>query len=278
MPTAKPPEVHVYHATAPTCWWSWGYEATMNRLRLVYGDQIEIHLLLGTVYEDLAGYLKEYELTDKSWRKWAEESAQLMQTPIRTEYHSDHEPRNLLPATLAVFAAQKQGHRKGERFQRALLRFSVVEGKDVTQNKTLLAAATEAGLDAAAFRRDWADRKARKDQLRHQGEGFPEVPLGFYNLAVTDGANRTVLLDYAFDPRITEGAIDYLSDGKLTKSNPADVLAYLKENGPTPLIEVARVFAGTKGLAEKRLTELEGKGKVRRTILAGAPHWHPIDG
>ncbi len=55
---ARARKVHVHHATAPTCWWSWGYEAVMNRLPLVYGDQVQVHLYRGVVYEDVQQYLK----------------------------------------------------------------------------------------------------------------------------------------------------------------------------------------------------------------------------
>ena len=45
--------IAVVHFTAPTCWWSWGYEPVFNRLKLVYGDQINLLTAYGTVYEDV---------------------------------------------------------------------------------------------------------------------------------------------------------------------------------------------------------------------------------
>ena len=56
-------KIQVLHATAPTCFWSWGYEAVINRLKLVYGDQIEIKLATFCVYDDLDEYMKHYEMT-----------------------------------------------------------------------------------------------------------------------------------------------------------------------------------------------------------------------
>ena len=53
-------KIAVVHATAPTCWWSWGYEPVFNRLELVYGDQIETFVYYGAVYEDIEEYKKEY--------------------------------------------------------------------------------------------------------------------------------------------------------------------------------------------------------------------------
>ncbi len=266
-------KITVYHATAPTCWWSWGYEATLNRLALIYGDQIEIRLMLGTVYEDLKDWMKHYEVTNESWKGWAQESAELMGVPIRTDYRSDDEPKNVVSATYAVLAAEKQGHAKGARFMRAILRMFVVEGKDVTQRKTILDAAKEAGLDERQFDKDFGDTKARKEESDQQGEGFPHVPLGFYNLAVSDDGGRTVLLDNAFDPSLAEGAIDYLSGGKLTKRKPADIVGYLTSHGLASSVEVARVFAIKKTEVEGKLEELRKKGKVEKKVIIGSSHW-----
>jgi predicted DsbA family dithiol-disulfide isomerase len=265
-------KITIFHATAPTCWWSWGYEGALNRVRLVYGDQVDVRLLYGTVWEDFDEYLKGYELTVDAVNEWAEESADLMGVPIRANYGTN-EPRNLVPATYATLAARKQGEKKGERFARALLRRFVVEGRDVTQEDVLLDAAQEAGLDLTSFHRDLADTAARQADRENQGEGFPHLPLGFYALTLTDGGDRTVLLDHAFDPKVVEEAIDYLSRGALRKSDPTDVVAYLREHGLAPTMEIARVFGVPAEEMGTRLAALAREGKTERVDLAGGPHW-----
>ena len=234
--------ISVVHFTAPTCWWSWGYESVFNRLELVYGDQINLLTAYGTVYEDVKEYKKDYELDDAGMVKWAKEAREIMGVPMHVDYRFDRMPQNLLPATLAVMAGMRQGHEKGHRLYRALLRRNIVEGQDVTDEKRILEAVREAGLDEAKFKRDWADQASLKADLEKQGEGAPPVHIGFYNVAVTDGDGRTVYLDQKFEPSVVENAIDYLAEGKLKKAKPTDILAYLKEHGPTALVEVERVF------------------------------------
>jgi len=273
-------KISVYHATAPTCWWSWGYEATLNRISLVYGDQVAVHLMIGTVYDNIQEWLKNYGMAERSWAKWAEESSKIMGVPIRTRYTLKGEPRSVLPATHAVLAAERQGDRKkAARFMRELLRLFVVEGTDVTNSELLISAAKEAGLDTKRFKKDFENTPALKSDMEHQGHGFPEVPLGFYNLAVSDGEGRIVLLDNGFEPKIVEGAIDYLSENRLTKSSPpVDFEKYLAEHGAAPLAELARVFALSEGAALKRLSGLEHESKIEKVALAGAPHWRTIAG
>jgi len=265
--------IAVVHFTAPTCWWSWGYEPIFNRLKLVYGDQINLATAYGTVYEDIEEYKKEYELDDASMVKWAKESQEIMRVPMHFNYRFDRMPRNLLPATLAVMAGTRQGPEKGHRFYRALLRRNIVEGQDVTDKERIIEAVREAGLDEAKFKRDWADQASLKADLEKQGEGVPPVHVGFYNVAVTDGDGRTVYLDQKFEPSIVESAIDYLANGRLRKAKPTDVLAYLKEEGPTPLVEVERVFDLPSNKASAKLERLEKLGKARRSKLAGAAFW-----
>ena len=270
-------QVHIYHATAPTCWWSWGYEAVLNRLALVYGDRVKVHLLLGCVYEDLDEWMRNYEMTLEGQREWAREAVQIMGVPLRTNYGAN-EPRNVMPATLAVLAAKRQGEAKGARFNRSVLRRFCVEGQDVTSDSVLEAAAKEAGLNVDAFFRDYRDTEARQKELGHQGHGFPHVPLGFYSIALTDGGDRTVLLDYAFDPAVIEGAIEYLSGTRLPKQKSLDIVSYLRRHGPTPLREIARIAGCTDKVASARLSQLKKAGRVTSVSLSGGAHWAATKG
>ena len=265
--------IAVIHFTAPTCWWSWGYEPVFNRLKLVYGDQINVLTLYGTVYEDVEEYKKNYELDDAGMVAWAKESQEIMGLPMHVNYHFDRMPKNLLPATLAVIAAERQGHEKGHRLYRALLRRNIVEDQDVTSEATIFEAAKEAGVDDVKFKNDWADQASLKADLEKQGEGTPPVHVGFYNIAVTDGHGRTVYLDQQFRPSIVEGAIDYLTGGQLRKAKPTDVLAYLKVQGPTSLVEVERVFDLPSKDALAELGRLEKLGKAKCSTLAGSTFW-----
>jgi predicted DsbA family dithiol-disulfide isomerase len=265
--------ISVVHFTAPTCWWSWGYEPVFNRLKVVYGGQIKLVTAYGTVYEDVEEYKKDYELDDTGMVKWAREAREIMGVPMHLNYRFDRMPKNLLPATLAVMAGIRQSQEKGHRLYRALLRRNIVEDQDVTDEKRILEAVREAGLDEAKFKRDWADQAGLKADLEKQGEGAPPVHVGFYNIAVTDGDGRTVYLDQKFEPSVVESAIDYLADGKLKKANPTDILGYLKEHGPTALIEVERVFNLSSNKAHAELERLEKLGKARRSTLAEAAFW-----
>jgi predicted DsbA family dithiol-disulfide isomerase len=265
--------IRLHHAMAPTCWWSWGYYGTLARVRLVYGDQVDFRIVNTAVYDDLDHWCTHNGMTPASMQEWAKESQAKMGVPIFQGYAKAKLPKDTTPAAFAVIAALRQGHPLGERFERALLRRSTVEGIDVTKADVIEAAAKEAGLDLARLRKDLADREGLLEDMGKQNEGAPNVPLGFYNMAIEDDRGRTILLDYAFEPDEVVNAIEYLSGGKLVKNTPNDPVAYLKATGPAPARELARAFGWNLAATEDKLKALGKDGLVRSVPVGGAPHW-----
>lgn len=267
------PRIQVVHSTAPGCHWSWGYEAVVNRLRTVYGDQIDLHIRVGCPYESWEQWLVDYAMSEDEAVKWLnDEVGETMGVPI-APVRAGGAPATMLPASLALVAALHQGEKKGARFGRALVRMYAVEGKDPSSDEAIAAAARESAIDLARLRADLASGSIRSE-YDEQGSRGPPVHVGFYNFVIWDGGNRRVILDYAFDPRDIEGAIEYLSAGKLTKSVPTDIVAYLREHGLAPLAEIGRVFDFESGAdATAALEKLEKAGRIERVTLAEAPHW-----
>lgn len=269
--------VHVVHSTAPTCHWSWGYEAVMNRLRMVYGDQIELHVRLGCPYEDRDQWLVDYGMSAKEAEDWINSEASDTMEVALAPVSWATQPKDCMPATFAVQAARRQGEDIAWKFQRALVRRYAIEGKDPTTEVEILAAAKEVGLDVPRLKTDLADAEGLRAEYEAQGTRGPQVHAGFYNVVVTDDGKRRVILDYAFEPSDVEGAIDYISGGTLTKRPVGtDVAGYLREHGWAPLSEVGRVFDLDARGASDALEKLEKAGKVERRSFAGAPHWRAI--
>ncbi|HUR70218.1 MAG TPA: DsbA family protein [Candidatus Thermoplasmatota archaeon] len=268
------PRIQVVHATAPGCHWSWGYEAVMNRLRMVYGAQIDLHVRIGCPYEDWAQWLIDYEMSEDEAVEWINgEAAATMGVPL-APVKKGSAPPTVMPASLATIAALHQGEETGWRFNRALLRMYAVEAKDPSKPEQMQAAAKEAGLDIKRFQADLTKQEELRAEYEEQSRKGPPVHVGFYNFVVWDGGNRRVILDYSFDPRDIEGAIDYLADGKLKKQRPTDIVGYLAHHGLAPLAEIGRVFDFSDGAAALAAVEkLEKAGKLERVMLAGAPHW-----
>jgi len=100
-----------------------------------------------------------------------------------------------------------------------------------------------------------------------------QAPLSFYNVVVSDGEGRMVVLDHAFDPARVEDSIDWISRGRLEKHVPQDVRGYVAEQGPTPLSEIVRVFALPGPRVLRELAQAEEDGLMERVVLAGEVFW-----
>ncbi|GEM_PF-5540457 len=265
--------VRIVHVTAPGCSWSWGYEPVFQRIRAVYGEQVPIDLVVDCPYADFDEWMVHYEMA--SWDEalaFFNEGVEKMGLPM-VSWTKETIPRNVLPASLAAIAAGRQGPPGAGRFLRILTRRINVEGQDPGKPEVLLAAAKEAGLDIKRFEKDLADDEGLRAEYGDQGVNVPHLPMGFYNLILTDDDTRTLILDYAFDPAVVESAIDWMSGGALTKRLPADVVAYAAEEGPVSQVEVERVFALKPRDALSKLEAGEKAGRLARVTLAGAPHW-----
>ena len=269
-------EIVVLHATAPTCWWSWGYEAVINRLRMVYGDQIRIRTWTSFVYDDFDQHMKHYGMSWKDFLGWTKEGSEIMNIPLELNPKRNFFPKSVLPATIAVFAAKKQGAEKSERLAREFLRMFNVELKDVSKDKIIFEAAETSGLDMKKFKKDFSDKDARLKEMNEEQKTRPhELPIFFYNMIIADNERKYINIDNAFEPKEVEAAIDYLSGGKLKKEliHENDVPKYLKAHGFAPLMEIARVFNMSPERAREVLATLEKQGVAERKMLAGAPHW-----
>lgn len=265
--------IRLWHAAAPTCYWSWGYEGTLHRIRLVYGDQVDIRFVPSVVHTDFEAWLHHNGLTRKTMDAQAAEAGRLMGIPIWTEYSALKVPNDQTPATRAVVASFRQGHPSGERFMRELLRRNVVEGKDVTRKPTLLSAAKASGLDLARFTSDLQDTEGLDAQAYEMGNGLGHIPLGFYNLILQDDQGRTLLIDYAFDPKPVEEAIEFLTGKRLKKNRPTDPLMFLRVAGPTHEIELSRAFGWPAQRISKTLALAAKRGEAKQVLLAGHPYW-----
>lgn len=262
--------VTLYHVTSPTCWWSWGYYGTLGRVRLTYGDQVDLKLVNVPVYEDVDQYWKEYELTPQKFEAWAKESQAKMGVPIFTGYAKRALPKSAVPPVLATLAAYRQGQPQGDRFARAICRRFVVEGHDVDGEAELLSAAAESGLDLARFRKDLSDGPGLRTALHEQQHGLPNLPLGFYNLALQDDRGRTVVLDHAYEPEDVIASIEFLTEGRLRKNVPTDVVAFLRATGPAASREIARAFGWSPEDTAARLQALVADLEIENVTSAGS--------
>ena len=115
------PLVEVIHYADPWCWWSWGLEPVISRLKEVYGDQIKVLYKMGGVTDYINEWRSEYQVSeDEALRAWVSESSELTGMPADKDYYLKSKMKSTWPACIAFKAAQLQGEELAEKFLRRL--------------------------------------------------------------------------------------------------------------------------------------------------------------
>lgn len=274
MEGKQPAVVRIVHFADPWCWWSWGLEPVLQRLREVYGDRLEVEYRMGGTFSDVGAWMSEYGVDEASTVDWIRGSVALSGNPLDPEFLRKTGVTSTYPACLAFKAAQRQDPAKAERYFRRMMQAFQVQALPPTQ-ESLLVLAREVGLDATRLRADMTS-KAVETAFADDRKEMERMGANFLTLDVAAGG-RSEAKSEVFTSAPFEEIIDRLVPG-LPKRSPADILEYLEKlKAPATSHEVAEVFHIAAEDAERRLTALERAGVLERTQWAGAGFWTAKD-
>jgi protein-disulfide isomerase-like protein with CxxC motif len=114
-------KVTITHFADPFCWWSWGLEPVLARLKEVYQDQITIIYRMGGMAESIADWQRDYAVDDRTTRDWVSESITFSQNPVNPDFIRKTGVTSSLPASRAYLAALLQSEELAHRFFRRLI-------------------------------------------------------------------------------------------------------------------------------------------------------------
>lgn len=269
----------IVHFADPWCWWSWGLEPVLRRLKEVYGDNLEVEYRMGGTFDNYADWLREYGVDERSAVDWIKDSNAMTRNPVDPEYLNKSGVQSTYPACLAFKAAQLQGERKAHTYFRRLMEVHQVQAARWGR-ETLLEIARTVGLDADRLSQDLDTQQVEAaflddmHSMHHEGANF-------LSLAVEAGGRRVVQSE-VFTAGQFEEIIDHASPG-LPKRSPADILEYLdKYKGDLfTAHEIAEVFRIGDEDAENRLSQLEGYDFAKSETFGGYKFWRftglPLD-
>jgi predicted DsbA family dithiol-disulfide isomerase/SAM-dependent methyltransferase len=266
--------VEIVHFADPWCWWSWGLESVIQRLKSVYGNQIEVNYRMGGITKDVSEWRREYDvINDEELRSWITDSISITGMPADPDYYLSTKVKSTWDACVAVKAAQLQGERVGEQFYRKLMETIQLESKNGSDEEVYMKVAKDVGLDLHRLKRDIASGKARELFLNDK----KDMAVSFLTLTYVNrktGEKKDV--GNVFTAGDHEKAVDDLTRGSLVKNTPVDILEYMesRKGFAVPPKEIAEVFVITEDEARDRLTTLVGSGLLqRRDFRFGAQCW-----
>ncbi len=272
----KPIEIYVF--IDPLCPQCWGMEPILKKLKMEYGNIINIkHVLSGKLVT--LGYQKDLQSANNIMNIWE-------RTASRTGMSCDGDLwlNNTIPSTmpystsLAIKAAELQGKKNGIRFLRKLQEYLFLKKKNISEMSVLLECAQASGIDTEEFLKDIdsdAAAKAFQCDLKITEEmEVQEIPsLVFFNEKIEEeGIKLSGIYSYHV----------YIS--VLSEMMPA-----LPEPAPLPTIEyfvrffnlvatkeVSVVYNLTEQEAERELKKLQLRRVVERINGKHGAFWKYI--
>jgi len=268
---SRDPPIEIVHFADPWCWWSWGLEPVLQRVREVYGDNVQVTYKMGGEFETLKGWMEEYGVDERSTVDWIRESVALTHMPVQPDYYFRCRVESSFPACKAFIAAKLQSEDKAAKYFRGMMEAFGLECLPATDD-TLVKLGGEIGLDKDRLRKEMhsdaveeAFEQDRQEMLREHAN--------FDALVIRNRQGLTEMKGATFGSKPFEEIIDRLAPG-LPKKSPADILEYLEHHKDlTPAHEIASVFRIPGEDAEMRLSKLERGGLLTRHRFDGIETW-----
>lgn len=267
--TAKP--VKIIYFTDPICSSCWGIEPQLRRLKLEYGNEIEIEYRMGGLLPDWSynsgGISKPADVA----HHWDEVSV-YYDMPIDGDVWLEDPLHSSYPPSIAFKAAEIQDKEKAQLFMRELRELVFLKKKNIAKWENISEAATKAGLNTVQLKADF-EGKAKQEfeadlkMARELGvRGFPT--LFFLNKS---GNKETV---YGSRPyAMYEDAILKLNPGTTKKSygkTPEELFSVYKS---LTAKEFAELSGNNRIESEQLLNELTKKGKLDKHSTKNGAMW-----
>ncbi len=160
--------------TDPMMGLSYEHEPVLDRLRDMYGEELEIRYVMAGLVRDVSDFMNEEELSMEPaegiltyCRRLAlicKSEEQIGRLPIHMEgFHLfDEEHRSSYPLCIAYKAAQLSDQEKADSFLYALRIACILETRQVTREDEILRVAENAGIDPERFTEVYRNGKAEK--------------------------------------------------------------------------------------------------------------------
>ncbi len=263
--------VKLIYFTDPICSSCWGIEPQLRKLKLEYGNAIEIDYRMGGLLRDWSYNSGGISKPSDVAHHWDEVSI-YYDMPIDGDVWLEDPLDSSFPPSIAFKAAQMQDNDKAILFLREIREMVFLEKKNITKWEHISAAAKNVGLDVEQLKKDF-EGKAKtnfEEDLKLAKEsgvrGFPTM------IFVDDSGNREVVYgskQYAF----YEMAILKLN-GSITKAEYSKdwETLFTKYNSLT-----AKEFSELSGMprieSETYLNELSDKGLLDKLTTKNGSMW-----
>jgi 2-polyprenyl-6-methoxyphenol hydroxylase-like FAD-dependent oxidoreductase/predicted DsbA family dithiol-disulfide isomerase len=150
--------LNIIYYTDPICSTCWIIQPILRKLKLEYGDYLEIDYHMGGLLPSWKDYNKGIIKTPLDAAKHWEEVNESQKMFLDGDIWIEDPLYSSFPPSIAFKAAQLQDSDKAITFLRRLKELVFLEKKNITRWDIIENAALSSGLDAALLKRDFADK------------------------------------------------------------------------------------------------------------------------
>ncbi len=271
-PKTGPKPVRIVYFTDPICSSCWGIEPQLRRLKLEYGDYLDIDYRMGGLLQSWDTYGgRDVNGPASVAHHWEEVSAHY-DMPIDGGVWLEDPLASSYPPSIAFKAAQMQDAAKAVSFLRRIREMVFLEKKNISRWEHLAQAAAETGLDVARLKADYdgpASALFEADLALAQASAVRGFPTLFLSDA---GGNRLTV--YGFKPygQFENAVLSLYPDAVKTAYDAAPEALFARYPTLTTK-EFATLTGSSAEEAVRSLTALEGQGRIGSRRYGAGVMW-----
>ncbi len=263
--------VKLIYYTDPICSSCWGIEPQLRKLKLEYGDAVEIDYRMGGLLPDWSYNSGGIGKPSDVAAHWDEVSAHY-DMPIDGDLWLQDPLDSSYPPSIAFKAAQMQDKDKAYLFMREIREMVFLEKKNIAKWEHIAVAAKKVGLDVEQLKSDF-DGKAKTMFEEDMKLGKELGVRGFPTIFVIDDADNKEIVYGARPYAFYEMAI-LKSKPNAVKSEYSKTWEALFEKYPTL---TAKEFSELSGIPRKEsenvLNGLSDEGRLEKLTTKNGSIW-----
>jgi predicted DsbA family dithiol-disulfide isomerase len=261
--------VKIIYYTDPICSSCWGIEPQLRKLKLEYGNSIEIEYRMGGLLPNWSYNSGGISKPSDVAHHWDEVSL-YYDMPIDGDVWLEDPLPSSYPPSVAFKAAQMQDNEKAIFFLREIREMVFLQKKNITKWEHLESAGKKAGLDIAKFKSDY-EGKANELFEEDLKLGRELGVRGFPTMFFTDAAGRKEIVYGAKPYAAFENALLKLLPTATKTSYDKTWKAVFSTYRSLTAKEFSELTGTARKESEKTLDELGSNGKLeKRTTKNGA--------
>jgi putative protein-disulfide isomerase len=263
--------IKVIYYTDPICSSCWGIEPQLRKLKLEYGNIIEMEYRMGGLLPDWSYNSGGISKPSDVAHHWDEVSV-YYDMPIDGDVWLEDPLQSSYPPSIAVKAAQMQDHEKAILFLREIREMVFLKKRNITKWENLESAAKSVGLNLNKFKEDY-DGRAKELFNEDLALGKQLGVRGFPTMFFTDTLGRTETVYGSKPYDVFESTIIKLLPD-VQKINYDKSTAAVFSHYQSLTAKEFSVLTGTaRQQSEQVLTDLVANGKLEKLTTKNGSIW-----